>query len=415
MQPQERVARILRCSPEIISSLEKKMETVSGKKGVLELLMKENNEIINDRLRRLGVKNRKVEEIFLAIVRKIELADKIFVQKLGNVSAAQTKDCQRILDFLYANLPPLFGFFIKKEKAEALFKKEPPLKILNYLGYSSVEEMLQKEDIDEIFAGLRFVEDSQWLNEVFFKQYEQLTADDFEEREIKLKALSEKWRTVAEKFVTKKYHNLSHLKEFGVIFVIPVALNIPGEILRMISLIIHYYYEVKFYSDIFRHYTRDDDFAQKLITLLKGELEGKLSNNSSNCEWLIIQQYLAKNNENDPRLFIPHLNPEAVHWHKAENDIVKFGQLFEGIEEDFTFWEKLSWVGNFFVDRNNKEELISFNLVDNIMSLVKQKERVKYLYHQQEALWNEIFARYFSQEKLEETIKKNLLKGVVQL
>ena len=411
---QEEIAKILRCLPQTISSLEEKMQAITKKKGVIDGLVKENNQIIEDRIVRLGIKDKKAEEIFKAIIRKIERADKIFVQKLGNVSAAKVSDCQKVLDFLYSNLPPLKGFFLKKEKAEELLKKQPPQKILSYLGYSSVEEMLQKEDINEIFAGLRFVEDNQWLNGVFFKQYEGLTKNDFEEREVKLKALSEKWKKAAEKFVAKKYHNISHLKEFGVVFVIPLALNIPGEILRMVSLILHYYYEVKFYSDVFRQYANDADFAQKLITILKGDLGGKIDD-SAFCQWLIIQQYLAKDNENDPRLFIPHVNPEAIHWRKAENDLANFGKWIEGIEEDFSFWENLSWVGNYFENEKGERELISFDLVDNVMSLVKEKERIKYLYHQQEALWNEIFARYYSYEELERMIKENLIKGVINL
>jgi hypothetical protein len=47
--------------------------------------------------------------------------------------------------------------------------------------------------------------------------------------------------------------------------------------------------------------------------------------------------------------------------------------------------------------------------------LVKEKEMVKYLYHQQEALWNKIFAEYFGEEKMEEIIKSNLLKGYVEI
>jgi len=411
---QEEIAKILRCLPQTISSLEEKMQAITKKKGAIDGLVKENNQIIEDRIVRLGIKDKKAEEIFKAIIRKIERADKIFVQKLGNVSAAKVSDCQKVLDFLYSNLPPLKGFFLKKEKAEELLKKQPPQKILSYLGYSSVEEMLHKEDINEIFAGLRFVEDNQWLNNVFFKQYEGLTKNDFEEREVKLKALSEKWKKAAEKFVAKKYHNISHLKEFGVVFVIPLALNIPGEILRMVSLILHYYYEVKFYSDVFRQYADDNDFAQKLITILKGDLGGKIDD-SAFCQWLIIQQYLAKDNENDPRLFIPHVNPEAIHWRKAENDLANFGKWIEGIEEDFSFWENLSWVGNYFENEKGERELISFDLVDNVMSLVKEKERIKYLYHQQEALWNEIFARYYSYEELEKMIKENLIKGVINL
>jgi len=412
---EERTARILRCPAQTIFELERKMEAISGKKGVFEALIQENSEIIADRIEKLGIKNQTAEEISHAILKKIGQADKIFTQRLGNVSAAKIEDCQRVLDFIKNNQPPLIGFFLKKERAEELLKKEPPQKILNYLGYHSVAEMLQKEDLEEVFAALRFVEDGDWLNDVFFKQYETLKAEDFEEREIKLKALSEKWRSAAEKFVAKKYHNISHLKEFGVIFVIPVALNIPGEILRMFSLILHYYYEVKFYSDIFKQYSTDNDFAHKLITLLKGDLGGKLSNDSNVCEWLIIQQYLAKENENDPRLFIPHLNPEAVHWYKAGNDIVKFGNLLGGIDDDFTYWENLDWVGDYFLDENGGEDLVSFNMIDNVMSLVKEKERIKYLYHHQEALWNEIFVRYFSREKLEEVLRQNLIKGVIRL
>jgi len=411
---QEKIAKIIRCSPQVISLLEEKMQSITQKKGVIEALVQENNQIIEDRIARLGIKDKKAEEIFKAIIRKIERADKVFVQKLGNVSAAKVTDCQKVLDFLYSNLPPLKGLFLKREKAEEFLKKQPPQKIMSYLGYNSVEEMLQKEDINEIFAGLRFVEDGQWLNNVFFKQYEGLTKNDFEEREVKLKALSEKWKKAAEKFVAKKYHNISHLKEFGIVFVIPLALNIPGEILRMISLILHYYYEVKFYSDVFYRYADDNDFAQKLITILKGDLGGKI-NEGVFCQWLIIQQYLAKDNENDPRLFIPHVNPEAIHWRKAENDMANFGKWIEGIEEDFSFWENLSWVGNYFENEKGERELISFDLVDNVMSLVKEKERIKYLYHQQEALWNEIFARYYSHEELEKMIKENLMKGVINL
>ncbi len=120
------------------------------------------------------------------------------------------------------------------------------------------------------------------------------------------------WLYTIETFVKKKYHNISHLKEFGVIFVIPVFLNVPGEILRMVSLIKHYYYEVKFYSDIFRNFAKEPDFSQKLILTLKGDLLNEHLPESDQPQWMIIQQYLAKINENDWRLFEPHVNPEAI-------------------------------------------------------------------------------------------------------
>ena len=59
-----------------------------------------------------------------------------------------------------------------------------------------------------------------------------------------LKILEPQWLDVAEKFLEKKYHNVSHLKEFGVIFVIPLKIDMPGETLRLFTLILHYLNEV---------------------------------------------------------------------------------------------------------------------------------------------------------------------------
>jgi len=99
---------------------------------------------------------------------------------------------------------------------------------------------------------LRFVEDEEWLNTVFFKQYEGLGADDFEERPVIVKPLSSKWIKATAHFVDKKFHNVSHLKELGVIFIIPVSFGVRGEITRLFGLLSHYFHEVYFYSELFR-------------------------------------------------------------------------------------------------------------------------------------------------------------------
>jgi len=434
----EKIAKVLRVKQEDLAVLEQKMEKATGKKGVLEKIIARNQEIINQKLQDLGLNaNSSSKEVFSALIKKIFLADKVFVEKFGGVSISNINDCQRVLDAIKESQEKLIGFFLKKNKAAELLRKEPPINIVRALGYKNIEEALVKEDIFELFAALRFIEDGDWLNNVFFKQYESLTPDDFEERGVEIKVLSAKWAKAAEGFVKKKYHNISHLKEFGAIFVIPVALNIPGELLRMVSLVMHYYHEVKFYSDIFRNFSGEADFAAKLIQTLKGSTIENKPAPSDKAQWLVIQQYLAKKDENDWRLLTPHINPEAIHWRKAESGIVKLGQSLAGLEEgDFEFWEDLDWVGEYFLSGKGGQpasatsfaeatevkkatageaELVSFDLVDVVMSLVKEKEMVKYLYHQQEALWNKIFSEYFGEEKMEEIIKSNLLKGYVEI
>lgn len=355
------------------------------------------------------------KDVFGALTKKVFLNDKDFVQSFGGVSADRVEDCQKVLFSVKNSVEKLTGYFLKINKAKELLIKEPPKNILQVLGYDSVEKMLAKEDIFEIYAGLRFVENNDWLNNVFFKQYESLTPDDFEAREVQIRALSQKWGKAAETFVKKKYHNISHLKEFGVIFVIPVALNIPGEILRMISLVFHYYYEVKFYSDVFNSFQNDSDFALKIIKILKGDLLNEKLPKSDKPQWMIVQQYLAKNDENDWRLFEPHVNPEAIHWENSEKEVIKLGEMTSGIQDDFSFWDNLGWVGDYFKTDASVDSLVSFNLVDSVMSFVKEKEMIKYLYHHQEALWNKIFIEYLGKEELESQIKNNLLKGYVIL
>ena len=408
----EKIAKVLRVKPEDLEILEQKMNKATGKSGVLEKISVDNQKIVNEHLQGLGLSaDASSKDVFSGLIKKIFVADKVFVEKFGGVAISKIEDCQKVLDAIKDNQEKLIGFFLKKNKAAELLKREPPLNIVRALGYKNIEAALVKEDIFELFAALRFIEDGDWLNNVFFKQYESLTPDDFEERGVEIKVLNYKWAKAAEGFVKKKYHNISHLKEFGVIFVIPVALNIPGELLRMVSLVMHYYHEVKFYSDIFRGFSNGADFAKNLIQTLKGSTIENKPAVSEKAQWLVIQQYLAKKDENDWRLLMPHINPEAIHWRKAESGIVKLGQSLAGLEEgDFEFWEDLDWVGEYF-----SNELVSFDLVDVVMSLVKEKEMVKYLYHQQEALWNKIFAEYFGEEKMEEIIKSNLLKGFVEI
>jgi hypothetical protein len=304
---------------------------------------------------------------------------------------------------------------MKAEKARELLLKEPPLNTMKFLGYDSAEKMLASEDLFEVYASLRFIEGSDWLNTVFFRQYEALTPDDFEEREVRIMALDYKWAKTAEGFVKKKKHNISHLKELGVVFVIPVMLGIPGEILRMFALIMHYLNEVPFYSDIAVKISNDGDFAKKYISLLRGDVAENEIPADGKVSWLIVQRYLSKDDDNDWRLFVPHINPEAIHWEKAEKSLAMLGDGSGDFSKELSFWHGLNWVGDYFKDESGVEVLASFNLVDAVMSLVQEKEMVKYLYHHQEALWNKIFQEYMGEDGLEKYSRDYLLKGYFEI
>lgn len=415
---QEKLAKIFRTKAQVILEMEKKMSVITGKKNVIENLMKENQHRIKRTLDLLNCHDWQAEKVFRALINRLQKDDQALYELFRKPNGTTTEGLKTLFNFALelANIGPLF--VLKKEKAEEILRKNPPPNIIKALNYKNVDELLANEDLIEIFSALRFVESKEWMHKAFDETYKTLSPNDFEKRKVHLRVLSGKWLKIAEKFVKKKYHNISHLKELGVIFVIPLKIDTPGETLRLFSLILHYLHEVDFYSKLFEKASKGKKFGKNIISLLKGEVLESLPRaksrgvKSRGMNWLIIQRYLAKDNPEDARLFIPHVNPEALHWQKAEQDISHLGKRFDNI--DLEIWLELDWVGAHFESKAN-ENLVSFDLVDNVMALVKKEQESKYLYHQQEALWNEIFERYMGSENLEKLMIENFDKGFIAL
>lgn len=417
MKSYEKIAQLLRTDKDIIRILDEKMSSATGKKNVIDKIVEENKFEIEKAWDLLNLNiNSSAKDIYDTLISKVEADDLSLYKALGEPKPPIPEDWQKVLKIANELVGHPRGFFLKKEKAIEFLKKKPPSLVMEKLGYNNVEEMLAKEDLFEIFSSLRFVQGAQWLNDNFLPQYVLLTPDDFEEREITPIALPTRWAELDKEFVKKKYHNISHLKEMGAIFVIPLTLDISGETLRNFSLILHYFSEVKFYSDLFKKFAREPEtFGQNIISLIRGDVLDSRLPNSNKAQWMIVQRYLAKDDENDWRLFEPHVNPEALHWLRAERMLVKIAQKLDHFSNDVKFWNDLDWAGDYFKTDTGIEVLVSFNLIDTSMSLAMEKFLVKYLYHHQEALWNKIFMEYLGEEKMEELIMDNIIRGYFEV
>ncbi|MFA6100522.1 MAG: hypothetical protein WCV87_03940 [Candidatus Paceibacterota bacterium] len=411
----QKFARILRADQRVLSDACNRLEVLTGAKNALDDLWIQNKAAIADRLGVLGLQSTaSASDVSAALVEKIKEDDRAIGVALGSPDFTTQEGCQTIADFVKKSVGERPGLFLKHEVFVSFLRKTPPQKIMAVLGYATVEDMLAHEDLLEVAAALRFVEGGQWLNTIFFENYSSLTIADFEERSLEVIALGEKWQKLAQSFVEKKYHNISHLKELGFVFIIPVSLDLPGELLRTLSLLLHYVNEIGFYSDLFRRFGADEKtFYDNITALLRGD-EPDDQRLVENGNWLVIQQYLAKSDENDRRLFVPHINPEALHWEKAEHMLTQMGRALGNGCERVAFWEGLNWVGDYF-PADDGDALVSFDIVDNAMSLVKEREMIKYLYHHQESLWNKIFVIYLGDAVMEKTMKENIISGVVIL
>ncbi len=408
MEAIQKISNLLEADEKKLHDILALMEKLTGKEDVVNGVVKESDAKIFQTTNSLGIKNVNAEELIHGIEEFLYKKDRALYEIFNKPDLTNPENAQLITQKAYQAVNnELHGTFLKKDRARAMLKSTPPERVITLLGYQGVDELLEKEPVEEIFAAMRFVETREWMNTVFLKEYETLTPEDFEERSIELIVLNKKWLSVAQEFLHKKHHNVSHLKELGIVFIIPIPLDVPGDTLRMFSLVLHYLYEVPFYARLIERYIKDPvSFSSRFISFIRGDVGQESQEfNESRARWLIIQRYLAKENPDDRLLSIPHVNPEAIHWAKAQHALMR-------VFSDVSMFYNLDSVGDFFLTSEGALRLVSFDLVDNIMGLVEPE--VKFFYHYREALWNKLFIEFMGQEAMEKLIIENLDKGFIE-
>lgn len=410
MNAAEKLAKILEVNPQMLKELDRVMSQKTGRSGVMEKLCDLNERTISSTLDKINSRIMEANHVRGALRKTIFNHERQFLKFLASVSGRD--EFEKAVNLAKKISTAKDGFFLKKDYLKKILKERPSKKLLDYLGYEEIDELLKKEDILEVFSALRFIETNEWMHKTFDEAYSDFKVSDFEERPIELKVLGARWFDVGKKFVAKKHHNVSHLKEFGVIFLNPIKEDVPGKFLRDFALLLHYFHEIRFYSKLFKKYSKEKNFAERFKALLRGDI---LEINKVEVgEWLIVQRYLAKENPRDPRLFLPRVNPESLHWLRGERDLAKFA--LERNDLDLELWHDLDWVGGLF---NGEEEklLVSFDLEDNAMSLASfmEGEEKFFTYHQREAMWTRIFEDYVGgEDKTEELLVENFDKGIVR-
>ena len=421
MNPVSKIAKLLRTPDKVLIDLENKMQKITGKKEVLDKIVKKHDENIKAKLEKLGLAGNRpllAEKVYETLVDKVKKDNQALFGHFHKPDLSTQIGCRTLINAVKELTGDLTGFYLKKEKAKELFRLNPPRQIMKSLGYGGdVEKMLEREDIFELFCALRFVEEKDWLNNVFFKTYDILTKNDFEKRKIKVMVLPERWGKIGQKFMGKKLHHMSHLKELGLIFVIPATNSDLEKIIYLFFMTLHYSYEVDWHSRLFESYSQEKDFIKKMLNALKVEATSTPLPNEEKMSWRIVPNYLAKNDSNDFRLYEPHINPEAWFYTKTALAIEKFFRRFPEI--GLGFWQDSDALAGYFpLDTANGKEraLVSFDLFDNGISLLRQDVfENRQRYHQHEALWNKIFVDYIGEKTMESLMIENTNKGYVTL
>lgn len=380
----------------------KQLESASGEKGTDARLVGEIYEKTADHVKKLGLdpNDSTGEEVYHALLAQVAKNDQHLAKTIG---APDAEDVQKLIPLMKKAVDEVKinkdCWVLKKSVAKGMLRNMPPPKIMEHLGYRSIESMLKNENLYEIYGALRFAEGSEWLNQ-FNEFYKKLKPSDFESRTIEIVIMPhERWADLCETFVHKKRHNITHLKELGVILMLPVKLKkMPGITITAMPLLLHYINEIRLYSAFFKLQQVKKNFGDIIVNTLLADPSDAAVMAGQRVHWRVIQRYFGKlDNEYHPEIFEPHVQPEDLHWRKAEESLYV-------IDPQLEFWREMDYVALMHDGRPT-----AFNLMDVSVGYCNKtpyEERV--MYHFRESLWNEIFMRYMGHKNLEDQILKQL-------
>lgn len=403
------IAKLLSAEEPMFSMAIKKLESVSGNPGMDVRLMSEIIQTSQKKLKELGLDAHDTtgEELYYVLLGKIKQHDEHLIKHIGVKPDGGAEEIfDRIKQTVEKSKINRSAWVIKKSAAKRLLQQNPPEKVMKQLGYSSVDSMIKRENVCQILAAMRFVETPAWLKK-FNKSYKSINPSDFEDRDIEIVVLDKsRWGNLADGLLAHKRYNLTHLKELGIILLVPPPENlmIEGLAIATLPIVVHYINEIRLYSSFFKLQQVKPDFGKVIAATLNDDEASHAEVAGHNIHWRVIQRHYGRpEHAVHPEIFEPHIQPEDLYWRRAEE------QLFL-IDPELGFWRNLDYVGILLGD----DTPISLNLLDvsmNYYFALGFQDRT--VYHMRASLWNEVYMRYIGEKVLEQQILQQLDVGLV--
>ena len=159
------LARILRITPGDLLNLDTKMSALTGQKGVIDAIAEENRMLVQKNLTALEIpSDSSAEEIYGALVGKLNHIDSHLFEILGKPDLSiMSVACGELCDIAFKVFTPPKGLFIKQDKLTELLEQYKPENLLEYFGYKSIKELVEKEGFASVASSLRFTQSKEWM------------------------------------------------------------------------------------------------------------------------------------------------------------------------------------------------------------------------------------------------------------
>jgi hypothetical protein len=340
------------------------------------------------------------QELYHSLQSLVAKHDDFLLKVLGADSSTKLNDLLGLIVNKVKSMPvPKNCWALKYSSAKKLLKESPPKKLMKFLGYRSIDSLLKRETLDQVYAGIQLLESANWRSK-FISSYNKLSPSDFEDRSIKIVLLDAKrWGEAAQNYTHSNGKNILTLKEVGIAAVLPLDLTeLKGVTITLMPMLLGALNELHIYSSYFKLQQVKPDFAHILVSSLNANEPGDFKLGNQKLSWRVIHRHYGSKATNGlPEIFDPYIQAEDLAWQNAESLIYK-------LEPALKFWEDMDWVAAKFDDRP-----IPFGLADNAVSYLNGLDYGQQsVSHFRLSLSDELYKRYIAQKPIEDQIIKQL-------
>jgi hypothetical protein len=294
-------------------------------------------------------------------------------------------------------------FALKASVAKRLLKKRPPKIAMKHLGYRSLESMLKHEQPAQLYAAALAYESSHW-HKTFREQYTKLSPSDFESRPMSIvHPKTKRWSMLADNFVADTKQNILCFKELGAVVMLPIGEQVEGLAITTLLLVLESMNDIRAHSSYAKLQQVKPNFGTIIQHSSVNEPYTTAQLAGQPVPWKMIQRFYGRHQHAyHPEVFEPHVQPEDLQWHSAEDILAK-------LEPALSFWQDTAALGVL-----HEGQPVSMNILDVCLSYCNHLSFADRIVHfVRDNLWHELMMRYLNQGNLEEAVHRQLSSELV--
>jgi hypothetical protein len=284
------------------------------------------------------------------------------------------------------------SFVVKQPVMRALIKKLKPTATMKRLGYRSMDSMLKHESVAQLLAATIIIESDEWQHRRL-GAYRKLKATDFEVRKTTFCApMSRHWPKIAANYTQQHKHNLLALPELGAVVLLPLEHGLAGLAITTLVLSVQSVNDMRALGSYLKLQQVRPDFGRIFADSIQREPIAAPELVGEPLPWKVVQWFYGHgHSEYHPEAFEPHVQPEDLTWHEAEDILAELHPAME-------FWQG----GQLLALLDHAQQPVSLNLLDVALGVcngVAYTDRI--VHHMRQNLGRELLARYLHQDNLQ--------------